>query len=228
MSGFQRYASREALFEGLADTVEGELKAALKHRGSAVLAVPGGTTPAPFFKSLRCRSLDWEKVSVLLTDERFVPEDSDRSNTRLLRESLLQENAAKARLVPFYLPAATPEVVLAEVTQGIEAVLPLDVCVLGMGADMHTASLFPGADLLEQAMAEGAPPVLPMRAAGAPEPRMTLTAPVLRRAASTHVLIAGAEKLEALEKARKDGPEQDAPVRVVLNRELPTMIHYAD
>lgn len=228
MSEFQSYTSREALFEGLADIVEGEVRTALDTRGKAVLAVPGGTTPAPFFKSLRVRDLDWGQVTVLLTDERFVSEESDRSNTRLLRESLLQENAANAQLVPFYLQAEAPEEVLSDITSGIAKVLPLDVCVLGMGADMHTASLFPGADLLDLALAVDAPPVLPMRAAGAPEPRMTLTAPVLRRAESAHVLIAGPEKLEALEKATKNGPESDAPVRVVLNRKLPTTIHYAD
>jgi 6-phosphogluconolactonase len=225
---FQTYPSRAALFAGLAKLVGSELRTTLASNTTATLAVPGGTTPAPFFKHLRQIDLDWPHTRVLLTDERFVPETSERSNTRLLREHLLQGLAARAELVPLYYPANQVEDVLAPLTRGIRAVLPLDVCVLGMGADMHTASLFAGADLLQQALAPDAPPLLPMRAPGAPEPRLTLTAPVLQQAAHVHILITGPEKKRALEEAIKDGPVTQAPVRIVLKRKGPTTVHYAE
>lgn len=228
MSQLVKYANRAALFGGLAKVVEDELHAILSHKGKAVFAVPGGTTPAPFFEVLRKAALDWENISVLLTDERFVPETSERSNTRLLRETLLQDNAAAASLVPLYKSASNIEQVLQALTIGVQNILPIDVCVLGMGADMHTASLFPEADLLQQALLDTAPPLLPMRAPGAPEPRLTLTAPVLRTAGSVHILIAGKQKLEAYEQACQMGPAAEAPVRIVLNRKRPTVVHYAD
>jgi 6-phosphogluconolactonase len=110
-------------------------------------------------------------VQVLLNDERWVPEDSPRSNTRLLRERLLVGRAA-ANLVALHLDAPEPE----DRWTGIAPHLPISVLLLGMGADMHTASLFPGADRLEEALAPGAPAVMALRAPGAPEPRITLTA----------------------------------------------------
>lgn len=225
MSDFIEYPNRQALFQGLADVVADQLQTALSAKGHATFAVPGGTTPAPFFEILRKKPLDWASVSIMLTDERFVAETSDRSNTRLLRETLLQDAASKALFVPMYQRASQPEAVLDYLSQHISAALPLDVCVLGMGADMHTASLFPGADLLDQALSETAPVLLAMRAPGAPEPRMTLTAPVLRGAKSVHVLIAGGEKRVAYNTATKEGPWSEAPIRIVMNK---AQFHYAD
>ncbi len=219
------YTDREALALGLAGKVAQELGDALAAKGRATLAVPGGTTPGPFLAGLCLQAIDWDQINVMLTDERFVPETSDRSNTRLLRDTLLQNYAAAARLVPFYAQADQPEDVIEALKTRIVSALPLDVCVLGMGADMHTASLFPGADLLDQALAKDAPSLLPMRAPGAPEPRLTLTAPVLAAARHCHILITGAAKIEALEQALQPGPVAEAPIRVVLAR--PVTVHYA-
>ncbi|MCO4824703.1 MAG: 6-phosphogluconolactonase [Amylibacter sp.] len=225
VSTYSNYESRDALFAGLATVVAAQLADALGQNGRATLAVPGGTTPAPFFEILRKVPLDWKNVTILLTDERFVPETSDRSNTRLLRETLFQDLAAAATYVPMYLEADQPEDVLGALQKSIAEALPLDICVLGMGADMHTASIFPEADLLAEALADDAPIFLPMRAPNAPEPRMTLTAPVLRRAGHVHLLIAGTAKKAALAVAQQDGPIIDAPVRAILPQ---AHIHYAD
>ncbi len=222
------YESRDALALDLTEIVTGELEAALAARGRATLAVPGGTTPGPFLAGLSLAPLDWARISVMLTDERFVPENSPRSNTRLLRETLLQNAAAGATAIPFFAEAAAPEDVLASLTAGVAAALPLDVCVLGMGADMHTASLFPGADRLAEALGAAAPPLLPMRAPGAPEPRLTLTAPVLRSAGSLHILITGVEKQMALAAALEAPSAETAPVRAVLDGPVPVTVHYAD
>ena len=227
MVNLAQYPDKAVLAEDLAEIVAEQLQDAIEKNGSASLAVPGGTTPGAFLQALAKQNVDWAKVQVMLTDERFVPEDSPRSNTRLLKETLLQGKAAAATLVPMVMAGASPEDVLATLEAGIKPALPLDVVVLGMGADMHTASLFPGADRLDEALADDAPLLLPMRAEGAGEPRLTLTAPVLKAAAHVHVLITGAAKMESLMQALKEGPLDVAPIRVVLA--LPeTEIHFAE
>ncbi|MBL1437332.1 MAG: 6-phosphogluconolactonase [Rhodobacteraceae bacterium] len=227
MPDLMQYPDRAVLAADLAELVADQLADAIEARGKASLAVPGGTTPGPFLTALSGQNIAWDKVSVMLTDERFVPDDSPRSNTRLLKETLLQGKAAAATLVPMVAAGAAPEDVLDALMLGLNAALPLDVVVLGMGEDMHTASLFPGADKLSEALADDAPTLLPMRAEGAGEPRITLTAPVLRGAGAVHLLIAGKAKLEALQKALLEGPEAEAPVRVVLARG-DTEIHFAE
>jgi len=222
------YTTRDELNADLAEIVARELTEAVEARGQATLAVPGGTTPGPFLQLLSLEDAPWDKIRVMLTDERFVPESSDRSNTRLIRQTLLQNRAAAASFVPFYAPGNAPEDVLDTLTDAVSAALPLDVCILGMGEDMHTASIFPGADKLAEALSADAPVLLPMRAPGAPEPRMTLTAPALRAAASLHLLIMGAGKQAALEQAMAEGPVEEAPVRAVLTAPVPATVHYAD
>ncbi|KAA8609143.1 6-phosphogluconolactonase [Salipiger aestuarii] len=208
----------------LANQIAGELRSALGHRERVALAVPGGTSPGPVFDALCAADLDWSRVDVLLTDERWVPESSARSNTRLVRERLLTDRAAAARYLPLYAAADTPEDKLAGLAEAIAPSLPLAVVLLGMGADMHTASLFPGADKLAEALASDAPILLPMRASGAPEPRITLTAPVLDGAMKKHVVILGAEKRAVLKKAR-GLPPQEAPVNAILDE---AVVHWAE
>jgi 6-phosphogluconolactonase len=217
------YPDAELMMMDLANRLAGELRQALATGGRASLAVPGGTTPGPIFDVLSAVDLDWARVDVLLTDERWVPEASERSNTRLLRQRLLVGRAAQARIVPLYAAAAAPEERLADLAQGVAAVLPLTVVLLGMGADMHTASIFPGADQLQAAL-HGDAVLVPMRAPGAPEPRVTLSARVLRGAMSRHIVITGAAKRQALEAARQMTPEE-APIAAVLKG---SVVHWAE
>lgn len=211
---FISYASKAELMAALSDMLAKALAEAIATDGRASLAVPGGTTPGPLFDHLCRADLPWDKVRVMLTDERWVPESSERSNTALLRARLLRERAAAAELVPLYAEAASPEAGLPALAEGVQAALPLTVCVLGMGADMHTASLFPGADLLREGLI-GPDLLYPMRAPGAPEPRITLSAEVLNGAAMRHIVILGAEKRAALERAQGLDPLQ-APVAAIL------------
>jgi 6-phosphogluconolactonase len=221
---FQEYPDRELMMLAVANTIAGELADFLRRDGQASFCVPGGTTPGAVFDTLSGVDLDWGNVAVFLNDERWVPEDSPRSNTRLLRERLLTGKAAGAQLVPLYDPAPRPEDRLPGLSEGIAAHLPISVLLLGMGADMHTASLFPGADLLAEAMAPNAPVLMALRAEAAGEPRITLTAQVLKGAMTTHLLITGAEKRAALERAQHLTP-MDAPVRAVLDN---ATVHWAE
>ncbi|MFA8442640.1 6-phosphogluconolactonase [Yoonia sp.] len=217
------YPDAEMMMMELADTLAGEIKTALLMHDRVSLAVPGGTTPGPIFDSLCGVDLDWANVHVMLTDERWVPESSERSNTRLLRERLLTNHAAAATYIPLYADAETPEEKLPELAAVVKDELPISVMLLGMGADMHTASIFPGADQLDLAL-HGDDLLVAMRAPGAPEPRITLSAKVLKSAMNRHIVIVGGEKRDALERARHLPPEQ-APVAAILNG---TTIHWAE
>jgi 6-phosphogluconolactonase len=211
------------LMLGLANRIAGQLADFLRRDGKATLSVPGGTTPGPIFDTLSGVDLDWANVAVVLNDERWVPETSERSNTRLVRERLLRGRAASARLVPLYAPGETPEAMLPALEDGLKPHLPISVLLLGMGADMHTASLFPGADRLEEAFSSPAL-LMPMRAEAAGEPRVTLTAPVLKGAFHIHLLITGAEKRVALDRALTL-PVAEAPVRAILDN---ATVHWAE
>ncbi|WP_376873969.1 6-phosphogluconolactonase [Albirhodobacter sp. R86504] len=221
---FEIYQDREALMMRLADQIASQLGQALRARGKAVLSVPGGTTPGPVFDLLSEVDLDWGSVYVMLNDERWVDESSERSNTALLRRRLLRGKARAAHLVPLYAPADQPEDQLEALSKGIEPHLPIDVLLLGMGADMHTASLFPEADQLAQALADDAPVLMALRSEAAGEPRITLTARVLKDAMNTHVLIIGQQKRDALERAKTLTP-MEAPVACILPH---ATVHWAE
>ncbi|MGR3463210.1 6-phosphogluconolactonase [Limimaricola sp.] len=220
---FVEYADSEMMMIDLADRLASELRAAIAADGRASLAVPGGTTPGPVFDTLSAIKLDWDKVHVMLTDERWVPESSDRSNTGLLKRRLFTAAAAAAHYVPLYAEAERPEEKLDALQADLAPHLPLSVVLLGMGADMHTASIFPGADQLDAAL-HGEASLVAMRAPGAPEPRITLSAKVLNNAMRRHIVIIGAEKRAALEKAQGLSPEE-APVAAVLKGAI---VHWAE
>ncbi|MEJ2000331.1 MAG: 6-phosphogluconolactonase, partial [Maritimibacter sp.] len=200
-----------------ADNIAGELNRALMMHDRATLAVPGGTTPGPAFDVLSAIRLPWERVDVLLTDERWVPEDSPRSNARLLRERFLVDAAAAANFMPYYREGESPDQAISEIAGEIRALCPLSIVLLGMGEDMHTASLFPGADNLKAALKDGAPALMPMRAPGAEEPRVSLSAEALNGAMSKHLVILGDAKLDALKRAEEIDDPMRAPVSAVLD-----------
>lgn len=220
---FTEYPDREMMMLRLADRLAGELGDFLRRHERVSLAVPGGTTPGPVFDVLSAIDLDWARVTVLPTDERWVDPDSPRSNARLIRERLLVGRAAAARFVPLTTTDPTPEAALPALVAAVAPLRPLTLALLGMGEDCHVASLFPGADALAAAMNDRAPPVMALRAPGAPEPRITLTAPVLQEALSVHLLITGVAKRAALERAATL-PAAEAPVKLLLDQ---ATVHWA-
>lgn len=205
-----RFEGSDALALALAEAVATDLRRALVRAGRASLAVSGGSTPQRFMQALSRQVLDWEQVTVTLVDERWVPESHPRSNAALVRTHLLQHAAAGARLLPLFSDVEGPEAALRGLEAKLAALpLPLDVAVLGMGDDGHTASFFPDGDRLEAALdPAGTRTVTPMHAATAGEPRITLTLPVLRAARSLYLHIQGQGKWQVLQQALSPGPGQ--------------------
>jgi len=188
------------LAAGLATRVAGLLKNAVAQKGHAVLAVSGGTTPKPFFQAL---------------DERQVPEDSPRSNAKLVKETLLQGKASAAQFIPLYQNLAATD-------------LPdFDCAILGMGNDGHTASFFPGGDHLAAALdPKGKDVILEMNAPGAGEPRLTFTLPKFLAADHLFLHIQGADKMSVLEKALIGTDPLEMPIRAVLNAAKPIELYW--
>ncbi|HHY48830.1 MAG TPA: 6-phosphogluconolactonase [Alphaproteobacteria bacterium] len=217
----RNFADKDELAAVLAAAVADHLRSGIAARGTGVIAVSGGTTPARFFARLgRHRDVDWAKVFVTLVDERWVPETSPRSNAALVNEKLLQGPAAVARFVPLYAGGEAPDAAaLARTAEALAALpMPFDAVILGMGSDGHTASFFPGADNLEAALgSEG--PVVSIHAPGAGEPRVTLTLPRLLRTAGLYLHIEGDEKAAVLDRALGEGPVDEMPVRAVLRQD---------
>ncbi|QRN56041.1 6-phosphogluconolactonase [Dyella caseinilytica] len=200
----------------LSADIADKLRTAIETRGEAVIAVSGGSTPKRLFEALSNEALDWSRVTVTLVDERWVPDTDERSNARLVESLLLQHKAADAEFMPLYVEAATPEAGIAEVRARVGSMTqPFDVVVLGMGPDGHTASFFPGGDRLGEALdLSNTALVLPMRAPGAGEPRITFTLRELLKAQTLYLHIQGDDKRVVLDQAEQ--PDSQLPIASVL------------
>lgn len=222
------FKDKTQLAEALAEAVAANLKAGIKAKGRASLAVSGGSTPMRFFKALSTRAdVQWDKVTVTLVDERWVDETSDRSNGRLVRANLLQGRAAIAHFVPLYQGGELDSAAITRTSAAlIEVPPPFDAVVLGMGNDGHTASFFPGGDTLHEALTGGGPAIA-ISAPGAGEPRVTLTLSRLLAARALYLHIEGEEKVKTLETALDEGPVEDMPVRSILRQtETPLTVYW--
>jgi 6-phosphogluconolactonase len=224
------FSSTKLLAPALADAVARDLRLAIIERGEALLAVSGGNTPRAFFTALAQRMLAWDRVTVTLVDERWVPETDARSNARLVRETLLQSKARGARFVPLYAPSEAPEQSMHEVSARVARLaLPFDAVVLGMGVDGHIASLFASAPSFRDAIdPQTTALVLPMRADGSTDARISLSLRTLLRARALYLHIEGADKRAALTRALHEGPIEEAPIRAVLRQaQVPLRMFWA-
>ncbi|MEX1236582.1 MAG: 6-phosphogluconolactonase [Roseovarius sp.] len=212
----EEYPDDEFMAMGLADVIAAQLNAALRQRDRALLVVPGGTTPGPVFETLCGARVEWERVDILPSDERWRPQAHLRSNAGMIARHLMCERAVAATLLPLYVEGASPEEAAPGLSTDLAPLLPIDVALVGMGTDMHTASIFPRAPGVEAALAHDAPLLVPVRLEGEPEPRITLAAHVLRSAMQLHVVITGDEKRAALEHARSLDAA-DAPIAALLD-----------
>ncbi|WP_323016813.1 6-phosphogluconolactonase [Castellaniella sp.] len=196
-------ASPQEQAHALAQLITRDLRVALHQRGTARLAVSGGRSPVPLLEALSRSPLPWSDITVMLVDERCVPPTSPDSNEALIRQHLLHRAAALARFSP---PKPGP----------IDPPAALDVLVLGMGADGHTASLFPDDPALDQALDLKQPPAyLAVQPVSSPWRRLTLNLSAIVQAERIYVAIAGAAKRRVLEQALLAGPSRP-PIGVVL------------
>ncbi|MGE8345946.1 6-phosphogluconolactonase [Pseudomonas helleri] len=210
-----------ALAEGLAIKVAGQLNDAIQAQGKATLVVSGGRSPVAFFQSLIKQPLDWSKVVVSLADERWVPVEHADSNAGLLKKHLLQGPAAKARFVGLYNVAANLEDAAEQADRALAELPPIDVLILGMGDDGHTASLFPNSPNLAEALnPDNTRRCWPMLAPTVPHQRLSMSRSLLASAKNKVLSISGQGKLNTLNDALGGTDIAALPIRAFLQPTL--------
>jgi 6-phosphogluconolactonase len=229
------FDTREELLSALQEECVAALQEALKGRGKASLMVSGGSSPAPLYQRLSEVDLDWSAISVALVDERWVEPGHEKSNETLVVDNLLQNRAAEASLTGMKNSAELPAQGLAECEAAYRKLpQPFDITLLGMGPDGHTASLFPHADGLEQALDLNSDALCAAISAkqsevtGAFTDRMTLSLKGLLNSRRLILLITGEDKLAAFRQAQSGSEVADMPIRALLRQEqVPLTVYWA-
>ena len=204
---------KQSCVQALSDEIAQHLHNAILACGEASLAVSGGSTPIELFKQLSMRDIEWRKVSVLLCDERCVSSLSHDSNAWLVKEYLLQNRASMAQFLPLY-----DDVSIETSLQNAPKNKKIDVLILGMGMDGHTASLFPNNEKLEEAYdAHNKTSYLHITPSSAPYERISMSLETILGANHIYVHIEGEQKREVLTKAIDSGDRYTYPIISVLN-----------
>ncbi len=233
VESYNSFTHREALDSQLADDVAGILVQAIKERGKATLVVSGGSTPLQFFKLLSEKELPWSEVTVTLADERWVEPDHADSNEKLVRENLLVGNASAARFLPLKNSHVDANDGMAELDEALAKTGCFDLVILGMGGDGHTASLFPKARMLKQAVAmDSGKNCMAIDPVTAPHQRMTLTLPRLLESRKIFIHITGQEKKSILQDAGwriAPAEQRELPISFIFQQQkTPVSVYWAE
>ena len=222
------FDSRDDASIAAAEAIAGLIARRLEAQESASLVVPGGTTPARCFEALSRANLDWSAVSVVLSDERWVAPDSDDSNEKLVRDTLLINHAAGASLLSVFDADTTPDARIESLADDIRTVpFPFACSLLGMGEDGHFASLFPDAENLEAGLdADSSELCLAVSTAASPHPRISLSLSALSRSDEIVLLVFGQAKLDVLEAAKAPGSELPN-ARLLRQKRAPVNVYWA-
>ena len=220
------FQSSDALTTAFAQDLVSILKAAIKTRGRASLVVSGGRTPLPLFKQLSEADLAWDKVDITLADERWVDANHEASNTRLVKDNLIQNKASSANFVELKSDdenasdgVAAAEKAIATMSQ------PFDALILGMGEDGHTASLFPCSEQISDGLnMKSGHTCIAVQPTTAPHQRISLTLPALLNSRNIFLHLTGEKKKQVLLDAVENATEVQKPITAVVNRAPVTLM----
>ena len=224
------YDSLDELADAVAGDVGFIIDSAIEARNASLIAVPGGKTGPAIFPKLAAQKLPWKRVTIIPTDDRLVPMDSDQSNVREIARAFLPLGA---RVVPIATEIADYKLAGNSADARLQDLpWPPDLMWLGMGEDGHTASIFAGPDMqdaLDAPTERRAVGVMPEpMPSGAPVARVTLTRASILSARTVLITITGTKKRELLEQAIADGQSSKLPIgRVLAEAEQPIDVHWA-
>ena len=226
---FLEFQTRETLTQKLKEKIAQSLTYAIEKKGFATLVLSGGSTPLQLFKKLSLEDLAWEKVKITLVDERWVQNNSDKSNERLVRENLLVNYASKANFFPLKIDEEFAKNGVNALEKNLEEFSSkLDVVVLGMGLDGHTASFFPHAAELEEALNTKSL-VCATTASVEPKERITLSRSYLLSATNLFLHIETKEKKDVFLKASESDDYALMPIISMMQQQEPLLeVYYAD
>lgn len=216
MIRFREFSDRAAASHAAAELIADSISACLQQQSQCGLVVSGGSTPGPCFDELSGMALDWSKVVVIPSDERWVPADHPDSNERLIRERLLHDQAAPGGFLPLFHKGVAADEAPALIDRSLARIAsPLGCVLLGMGEDGHFASLFPDFDGLGPALDPGGEKLsLVVKTAGSPHVRISLSLAGLLTTRQIVLLMFGQSKREVFEAAVQGG--SDYPVESLL------------
>ena len=212
----RKYATLEDAASEMANELANTLREAIRIRGKALLAVSGGKTPEKVFKYLHQEKLDWNHVTLTLTDERWVPVIHPDSNEALVRSYLLKYLHKETAFIPLYGGEVSLDADVKSCESRLKTLhLPLDAVYLGIGSDGHFASLFPGDKALtvSDSLCVGVGDTKSRLA------RISLTAKTILQSRKIYLLFSGDEKHSIYEKAKIRGSHFEIPLRLVLEQE---------
>ncbi|MFC6673866.1 6-phosphogluconolactonase [Marinobacterium aestuariivivens] len=215
-----RFDDPEQLCDALAERIGTVIRTATADHEQASIALSGGRTPVPLFERLSRMALPWQDTLVTLADDRWVATEEADSNEGLLKRHLLHGHAAAARFIGLWLPQGNAHQMEEACAERL-AQLPdqLDLVVLGMGNDGHTASLFPCSEDLGRAL-ETDRSCCAVTPTSAPHERMTLSAARLLASRERILHLKGEDKLETLQQVLAGDDIREMPIRLFLQRPL--------
>jgi 6-phosphogluconolactonase len=198
-----------ALSQAIANTIE----QVLRHKPQVTLAVSGGKSPIKLFEKLSRFDLAWDKVTLTLVDERFLATDHADSNENLVRKHLLINKAEQA----YFIGLVTTRNILTSVSNANLHIKDIDIAILGMGEDGHTASIFPCCDELKSAVDPQLTPekYIITNPKTAAYQRIGLSLAGILEVPNLFISINGASKLEVITKASQEKSSQ-YPISYVL------------
>ncbi|MEQ9186307.1 MAG: 6-phosphogluconolactonase [Cryomorphaceae bacterium] len=223
--------SREELEEQLVAGIADALKMDIDERGKASLLVSGGSTPKNLFQKLSKTDLEWSKVVISLVDERYLPEGHKDQNGTMVKSLLLQNKAAHAEFIPLVNNAKDIAANLQRAKEDVKQLpRPFTVVILGMGADGHTASLFPQAPQLDLGMdLDSKEDLILTEPTTAPYERITFTRKALLDTRHLVLHCYGADKKEVLNDAMRQKTYRPYPIEAFLHQDIaPLEVHWTE
>ncbi len=227
------FDTKEAYNEALGQSLATALSQGIETDGRSVLLVSGGSSPAPAYKYLSGIDLNWAQIDVAMVDERWVDSDHEKSNEAFIKQTLLQDKAQNANFVVMKNNADTAQTGQAECELSYQKLKSqFEVTILGMGSDGHTASLFPHADGLANALqtsdTTAAINAIESNVTGKITERMTLSLAGILRSKVIKLLISGEEKLAVYKQALAGEDVAEMPLRAVLQQtQVPVEVYWA-